>query len=87
MTEAEARDLILNALAQSNVLDAEQHERFKFDPASDVELASLGIDSMAAINFCVALEETLLRDVEIEELVENASLARLARHLALRAPQ
>ena len=87
MTEAEARDLILNALAHSNVLDAEQHERFKRDPASDAELASLGIDSMAAINFCVALEKTLLRDVEIEELVEHPSLALLARHLALRSLQ
>lgn len=87
MTDAEARDVVLNALAKSGVLNAEEHARFKRNPAEDVPLASLGIDSMAAINFCVALQEVLLREVEIEELVENASLARLARHLALRATQ
>lgn len=85
MTDAEARDIILNALAKAGVLNGAEHDRFKSDPATDVPLASLGIDSMAAINFCVALEEVLLRDVEIEELVENASLARLAHHLALRS--
>ena len=87
MTEAEARDVVLNALAHSNVLNAAQHERYSRDPESDVELAALGIDSMAAINFCVALEVVLLRDVEIEELVEHPSLTLLARHLALRSSQ
>ena len=52
------------------------------DPGSDIELATLGIDSMAVINFCVALEETLKRDVEIEELIEHPSLNLLARHFA-----
>ena len=87
MTDAEARAIILNALAKAGVLNVDEHARFTRDPAADVPLAALGIDSMAAMNFCVALEEVLLRDVEIEELVENASLARLARHLALRASQ
>ena len=82
MTEAEARSLIINALAQCNVLDAEAKALYERDPGSDVELATLGIDSMAVINLCVALEETIHRDVEIEELIEHPSLNQLARHIA-----
>ena len=40
---------------------------------------------MAVINLCVALEETLHRDVEIEELIEHPSLNQLARHIAARS--
>jgi acyl carrier protein len=69
-------------LAQCNVLDADTKAKYDREPGSDVELAALGIDSMAVINFCVALEETLHRDVEIEELIENPSLNQLARHIA-----
>ena len=81
VTEAEARSLIINALAQCNVLDAEAKTLYERDPGRDVELAALGIDSMAVINLCVALEETIHRDVEIEELIEHPSLNKLARHI------
>jgi acyl carrier protein len=87
VTEAESRDLILNALVSSNVLTADRQMELGRDPGSDVELAALGIDSMAVINLCVALEETLHRDVEIEELIEHPSLNLLARHIAARSLQ
>ena len=87
MTEAEARNVILNALVRSNVLDARQQVQFGREPGNDVELAALGIDSMAVINLCVALEETLHRDVEIEELIEHPSLNSLARHISVSSLQ
>ena len=85
MTEAEARDAILNALVSSKILAADRQMELGRKPGSDVELAALGIDSMAVINLCVALEETLHRDVEIEELIEHPSLNQLARHIAARS--
>jgi acyl carrier protein len=85
VTEAEARDAILNALVSSKILTADRQMELGPHPGSDVELAALGIDSMAVINLCVALEETLHRDVEIEELIEHPSLNQLARHIAARS--
>ena len=87
MTEAEARDVILNALVRSKVLDLDRKMHFVRDPKSDVDLAALGIDSMAVINLCVDLEEALRRDVEIEELIEHPSLNSLARHISVSSLQ
>lgn len=80
MIEVKARELIINALVNSNAMKQEDAEQFHASEQQDLELASLGIDSMAIINFCMALEEEFKRDVEIEELIEHSTLNDLAKH-------
>jgi acyl carrier protein len=80
--ETKARELIINALVNSSAMKQEDAEQLNASEQKDLELASLGIDSMAIINFCMALEEEFKRDVEIEELIEHSTLNDLAKHFA-----
>src|SRR5690349_2999990 len=50
--------------------------------AGDIEFRGLRIDSMRIIDLCLGLEARLGREVEIEELIENPTLRRLADHFA-----
>ena len=76
------RTVIMNALLGIKAIDEDHCTRLSGDRAADVELASLGIDSMAVIDLCMAIEESIGRELTIEELVENASLNKLAKHLS-----
>ena len=82
MAKIDHRTVIMNALLGIKAIDEEYCTRLSGDRAADVELASLGIDSMAVIDLCMAIEESIGREVTIEELVENASLNKLAKHLS-----
>lgn len=81
-TEDDMRVLIVNALVDIKALTADAAKALMKNKTQNLELASLGIDSMAVINFCNALEEGLGREIEIEELVEHATLNSLAKHFA-----
>ena len=52
----------------------------------DVDLASLSIDSVGIFNLCMELEDAVGREIRIGELVENATVLKLARHLAPEMP-
>jgi acyl carrier protein len=84
MSVDEANAIILEVLGKLELVDRETQRRFA-DGGPDLELGSLGIDSMKVVDLCVGLEEHLGREVEIEELVENPTVRRLARHFADRA--
>ena len=82
MAKIDHRTVIMNALVGIKAIDEDHCTRLSGDRTVDVELASLGIDSMAVIDLCMAIEESIGREVTIEELVENASLNKLAKHLS-----
>ncbi len=82
MTSDETRQIIIESLLASNLIDAAERDRFLSDENMDVELASLSIDSLKIVDLCMALESKIKREVQVEELVEHDSLNKLARHLA-----
>jgi acyl carrier protein len=82
MTVNELRDIVLESLVESKLLTEAERDRLRGEPASDLDLASLKIDSLKIVDWCMALEGRVKREVQIEELVENDTLNRLAKHLA-----
>jgi acyl carrier protein len=74
----DARSIILNALVGIKCLPEERRDALIADSESDVELASLGITSMAVIDLCMDIEEHTGREILIEELIDNATLNKLA---------
>jgi acyl carrier protein len=81
MSVEEANAMILEVLGALELVDKETGKRFA-EGGPDIELGTLGIDSMKVVDLCVGLEERLGREVEIEELVENPTVRKLARHFA-----
>lgn len=85
MNRNEARLMVLKALRQAEIIGEQDFEEMSAAPDSHIELAALNIDSMKVIDLCNCLEETLGREVQIEELVENPSVNALAGHFAEKA--
>lgn len=82
MSASEARKQILDVLVGLELVTAEQRKHLLEEPAQDIELTQLGIDSMKIIDLCVGLEEQFGREIDIEELIENPTVNRLADHFA-----
>ena len=82
MNASEARKQILDVLLGVDLISAGQRQRFLDEPAKDIRLADLGIDSMKVVDLCLGLEERVGREISIEELVENPTVNKLAGHLA-----
>ncbi len=70
----EARAAILSVLKGLELIEGDQ------TAGTDIEFASLGIDSMLVVDLCVGLEEQIGREVTIEELIENPTVNQLADH-------
>lgn len=82
MNSHDAQSMILDVLAATGLIDEGRREDVLAGRAGDVEFAALGIDSMRVIELCLGLEARLGREIEVEELIENPSLKRLADHFA-----
>jgi len=50
--------------------------------ADDIPLGGLGIDSMAVVDLCVAVEDKIGRELRVEEIIDNPTVDLLAAHLA-----
>jgi acyl carrier protein len=50
--------------------------------AEDIQLGELGIDSMAVVDLCVAVEDKISRELRVEEIIDNPTVNLLAAHLA-----
>ncbi|MEO6608068.1 MAG: acyl carrier protein [Aestuariivirga sp.] len=83
-TYSENRTLIINALVGIKAFQPEAAAEWIANADRDVELASLGIDSMAVIDLCMDIEKYTGREVLIDELVDNPTLNKLAKHLSER---
>lgn len=82
MTADEARRMILNVLLNLELIDDRQMTDLLAAPVVDIELASLAIDSMKVVDLCVGFEELVGREIDVEELIENPSVNKLAEHFA-----
>lgn len=82
MTSDETRRIIIDSLHEIALLSDQDRERLLAAQDADVDLASLSIDSLKIVDWCMALESKVKREVQIEELVEHDSINKLARHLA-----
>jgi acyl carrier protein len=82
MKPGDAQLIILDILAATELIDRDRKEDVLAGRISDIEFAGLGIDSMRVIDLCLGLEARLGREIEVEELIENSSLKRLADHFA-----
>lgn len=82
MGQGEARAIIANILVKLELVESAQCEAFLQAVDSDIELASLDIDSMKVIDLLVELEEQLGREIAVEEVIENPTVNQLADHLA-----
>jgi len=51
------------------------------DPEFDVEFADLGLDSLAAMEICMELEEKAGIEIDLGDLAIHPSLNMLARHV------
>ena len=69
-------------MSVSEMISEPERERLEADESADIDLASLQIDSIKIVDWCMDLETILNREVQVEELVENDSLNKLARYLA-----
>ena len=78
----ETRQIIISCLDEVKLLEANQKSEILQDQEADVELASLSIDSLKIVDLCMALETALGREVEVEVLIENSSINKLARYYA-----
>lgn len=78
----ETRIIIIESLHGIELLSDQERDRLMSEKDADVDLASLSIDSLKIVDWCMALENKLSREVQVEELVENDSINKLARHLS-----
>jgi acyl carrier protein len=83
MNANEARKQILDILVGVELVTAERRQRLLEQPAEDIQLAELGIDSMKIVDLCVGLEEQIGREISVEELIENPTVNTLAGHFAM----
>lgn len=77
----EFRVVIIDALVGIKSIDSDRRQALLADINADIELATLSIDSMSVIDLCMVIEEKTNREVLIEELIENPTINRLAKHL------
>jgi acyl carrier protein len=85
MNSGDAQLMILDVLAATGLIAEDRRADMLAGRVSDIEFAGLGIDSMRVIDLCLGLEARLGREIEVEELIENPSLKRLADHFATTA--
>ncbi|MGE4251605.1 MAG: acyl carrier protein [Parvibaculaceae bacterium] len=80
MDSAEQKKMILDVLVGLELVNDKQKTDLLDGRIEDLDFASMGIDSMKVIDLCVGLEERVGREVEVEELIENPTVGRLADH-------
>lgn len=79
LSEEDHEKIIVEALQSIGKLTREQAAQLQ---AQDIDIAALGLDSVSITDFCMALEERIGREIEVDELIENPSIKGLARHLS-----
>ena len=79
MTEQEIRTIIVDALEYANILSINEDSLLAFfvDGSEDVSLEQLDIDSLAAMELCIALEINAGVSIVPEDLQKMGTLNRL----------
>jgi len=79
MTEQEIRTIIVDALEYANILSINEDSLLAFfvDGSENVSLEQLDIDSLAAMELCIALEINAGVSIVPEDLQKMGTLNRL----------
>jgi acyl carrier protein len=86
MTSADAREKVLRALDVAiNVFNNPKLSATLHDPAIDVTFAELELDSLAAVECCMALEDDIGIDIDPADLAIHDSINKLAEYIVRRA--
>jgi acyl carrier protein len=85
MTFLEARKKVVGALdTAANVLNDADLGTALRDPGADVRFADLKLDSLAAIECCLMLEDDTMIEIDPADLAIHDSVNRLAEFIAQR---
>jgi acyl carrier protein len=86
MTFQEARKHILAAIhSASSVLDEPRYAGLATTPDMDVAFDDLGLDSLAAMEICMELEDKAGIEIDLGDLAIHPSVNLLARHVETQA--
>jgi acyl carrier protein len=85
MTFLEAREKVLAALGTAvNIFNEAKLSGKLRDPGVDLTFAELQLDSLAAIECCMILEDDTSIDIDPADLAIHNSINKLAGHIAQR---
>ncbi len=82
MNRDEAKAILLDVLGALDLISPDEKAAALEPEAHDIMLGELGIDSMAVVDLCVAVEEKTGRELGVEEIIDNPTVNRLAAYLA-----
>lgn len=82
MNREEAQAMLLEVLHSMELISESDRDAAGEPGAGDIELGGLGIDSMAIVDLCVAVEDKIGRELRVEEIIDNPTVNLLATHLA-----
>jgi acyl carrier protein len=81
MTFDEAREHIVSAIAASSKVLAEPRFAAAASKAMDIEFSDLALDSLAAMEICMDIEERAGIAIDLGDLAIHSSINALAKHV------
>jgi acyl carrier protein len=82
MNREEAKTMLLDVLHSMELISQSDKAAAGEPGADDIQLGGLGIDSMAVVDLCVAVEDKIGRELHVEEIIDNPTVNLLSAHLA-----
>lgn len=82
MNRDATKSMLLEVLCSMELIAHSQKAAALEPGAEDIQLGELGIDSMAVVDLCVAVEDRIGRELRVEEIIDNPTVNLLAAHLA-----
>jgi acyl carrier protein len=82
MNRNEAKSMLLDVLLSLELISTAERAAALEPGAGDIPLGGLGIDSMAVVDLCMAVEARTGRELRVEEIIDHPTVDGLAAHLA-----
>jgi acyl carrier protein len=82
MNREEAKTMLLDVLHSMDLISQSDKAAAGEPGADDIQFGGLGIDSMAVVDLCVAVEGKIGRELHVEEIIDNPTVNLLSAHLA-----
>lgn len=83
MKREEAKAMLLDVLNSMELISQADRDAAGEPGADDIQFGGLGIDSMAVVDLCVAVEDKIDRELRVEEIIDNPTVNLLAAHIAI----
>ncbi|WP_119387820.1 acyl carrier protein [Taklimakanibacter lacteus] len=81
MNRDEVKMALLDVLVAMELITPSEKSAALGEGAADIHFGGLGIDSLAVVDMCVAVEEKIGRELHVEEIIDNPTVDLLAAHL------